>query len=160
MSCTRFNYDNCRTSKRLQEATGPGRYLLNTPGFGENPLYIDDPQVRLTEWGGNLRGVNGGHPIDIDSELVGLNMKSSKSDCNKYNKSFKTEKKDYKSTTFNIDETRASHPAFLYRDLEQTRWETPLFNPQIDNNFHLINNQNSSLIFKDNYVPTIQNKYK
>ena len=64
MSCTRFNYDNCRTSKRLQESTGPGRYIINTPGYGENPLYMNEPQIRLTEWGGNLRGVPGGHPID------------------------------------------------------------------------------------------------
>ena len=89
-----------------------------------------------------------------------INKKITKNDCTEYNPSFKTEKKNYKTATFNIDETRASHPAFLYRDLEQTRWEQPLFNPQSSIDFTFEHNLNSSLIFKDNYVPNAQNKYK
>ena len=72
MAFTRFNYDNCRTQKKLQEATGPGRYMLNVPGNGCKPCFIDDPQIRLQEWGANLRKVPGGHPIDIDSDLLGI----------------------------------------------------------------------------------------
>jgi len=155
MSCTRFNYDNCRTSKKLQESTGPGRYLLNTPGFGENPYYIDEPQVRIQHFGGNLRGVYNGHPIDIDSELIGLNKELSKNDCNEYNNNFKTEEKYYKTASFNIDETRASHPAFLYRDLEQKNWKYPLFNPQSSSQLNFQHNLNSTLIFRDNYVQKI-----
>ena len=33
MAFTRFNYDSCRTAKRLEESTGPGRYILNKPGW-------------------------------------------------------------------------------------------------------------------------------
>ena len=32
MSFTRFHDDNCRIEKQLQELTGTGRYMLNTPG--------------------------------------------------------------------------------------------------------------------------------
>ena len=37
MANTRFNYDPCRTVKKLQEATDIGRYMLNTPGNGLRP---------------------------------------------------------------------------------------------------------------------------
>ena len=43
MAFTRFNYDDARTKKKLQEATGSGRYILNVPGNGSNPTYFDDP---------------------------------------------------------------------------------------------------------------------
>ena len=29
--------------------------------------------MRLQHWGGNLRSVPGGHPIDINSDLIGIN---------------------------------------------------------------------------------------
>ena len=29
MAFTRFNYDECRTKKKLQQQTGAGRYILN-----------------------------------------------------------------------------------------------------------------------------------
>lgn len=156
MACTRFNYDDARTSKKLQESTGPGRYLLDTPGFGENPYYFEEAQTRLQSWGGNLRSMpNGNHPIDIDSELVGLNMKSSKSDCYKYNSNFKTQENTYTTSSFNIDETRASHPAFLYRDLEQTRWEHPLVNPQKNLEIPFDSYLNSTHVYNKDYIPKI-----
>ena len=31
MAFCRYNYDECRTKKKLQESTGPGRYILNVP---------------------------------------------------------------------------------------------------------------------------------
>jgi hypothetical protein len=34
MAFTRYNYDECRTKKLLQESTDPGRYVLDTPGLG------------------------------------------------------------------------------------------------------------------------------
>ena len=42
MAFTRFNYDECRTKKKLQEATGPGRYALNVPGTGSPPCFFND----------------------------------------------------------------------------------------------------------------------
>ena len=37
MAFTRFNYDDCRTKKQLQQQTDPGRWILNVPGNGANP---------------------------------------------------------------------------------------------------------------------------
>ena len=82
MSFTRFNYDPCRTKKLLEESTGPGRYMLNKPGWGNKPCFFSDPQIRMQEWGTNLRRVPGGAPIDINSDLLGITRPLSK-DCSK-----------------------------------------------------------------------------
>lgn len=52
MAFTRFNYDPCRTMKRLEESTGPGRYILNKPGWSNKPCFFADPQIRMENWGG------------------------------------------------------------------------------------------------------------
>ena len=57
MAFTRYNYDDCRTKKKLQESTGPGRYRLNVPGNGSKPCFFNDPQIRLQKWGANLENV-------------------------------------------------------------------------------------------------------
>ena len=90
MAFTRFNYDDCRTKKKLQESTGPGRYSLNMPGNGPTPCFFndpqirmqkwganlkDDPQIRMQKWGANLKSVVNGAPIDIDSDLTGRTRK-------------------------------------------------------------------------------------
>ena len=71
MSFTRFHYDVERTKKNLQQATGPSRYILNTPGPGNKVGFMNDPFIRLQKWGGNLRKNDNG-PIEIDSYLLGL----------------------------------------------------------------------------------------
>ena len=71
MAFCRFNYDKARTIKKLQESTGPGRYILDVPGWGDTPCFYDDPQIRLQKWGANLESVINGAPIDIDSDLSG-----------------------------------------------------------------------------------------
>ena len=78
MAFTRFNYDECRTKKKLQQQTGPSRYILNVPGNGSKPCFMDDPQVRLQKWGANLKSVVNGGPIDIDSDLTGRTRKLTK----------------------------------------------------------------------------------
>ena len=70
MAFTRFNYDDCRTKKKLQQQTGPSRYILNVPGMAPNhALWMI--QIDLQKWGANLKSVVNGGPIDIDSDLTG-----------------------------------------------------------------------------------------
>ena len=38
----RFHDDPCRIKKQLQESTGPGRYMLNVPGNGPKPCFMED----------------------------------------------------------------------------------------------------------------------
>ena len=47
MAFTRFHDDPCRIEKQLQETTGIGRYMLNVPGNGDKPMFMDDPFIRM-----------------------------------------------------------------------------------------------------------------
>mgnify|MGYP003660190978 CR=1 FL=1 len=157
MANTRFNYDECRTSKILQESTGPGRYLLNTPGPGCNPCFIEDPHIRLQGIGPNLRSVHNGHPVDIDSDLMGLTRPLSK-DCLKYDENaVHSTQNNYKDCSIGYtDETRATHPPWMYRDLEQTRWYPLLSDPQQKSMIPINDYKNSTLIAKDNFKPQVR----
>ena len=42
MAFTRFHDDPCRIKKQLQESSGPGRYMMNKPGWGDSPCFMDD----------------------------------------------------------------------------------------------------------------------
>jgi hypothetical protein len=159
MSFTRFNYDECRTKKLLEESTGPGRYMLNKPGWGDKPCFFSDPQIRMQEWGANLRNVPLGAPIDIDGDLKGLTRHLSK---NCASKKFPTAgvvqstKKDFKICNKELtSQSRVTHPAFLYRDLEQSN-RYPLFlDPQEHCCIPFHNNLNTRLLERDSFVPKI-----
>ena len=156
MSFTRYNYDDCRIIKQLQESTGPGKYILNTPGHGSHPYFIDDPSIRVQKWGANNRHVIGGNLIDIDNDLRNsgqilrkYDTCEKKSNLKSYKKSYPTYKKSF------TEQTRTTHPAFEYRDLEQNH-RYPLFlNPQENTCMHFHNNLNTRLLERDNYKPKI-----
>ena len=159
MAFTRFNYDECRTKKKLQEATGPGRYALNMPGTGPTPCFFNDPQIRMQKWGANLENVINGAPIDIDSDLTGRTRQLTKYCANKQFP-FKgipvTQKVEYPICGDALtDESRATHPAWQYRALPQNR-EYPLFlNPQENVCMQFHNNLNTRLLERDNFIPKI-----
>lgn len=159
MAFTRFNYDDCRTKKRLQESTGPGRYALNMPGTGTNPCFFNDPQIRMQKWGANLDSVINGAPIDIDSDLKGVTRKLTKY-CQK--KEFPnagvpvTQKVDYPICGDALtDESRVTHPAWQYRAIKQHREDPLFFNPQENVCMRFHNNLNTRLLERDNFVPKI-----
>ena len=158
MAFTRFNYDACRTKKLLQEATGPGRWVLNKPGNGDKPCFFEDPHIRMQQWGGNLLIPSSGVPVDIASDLDGRTRRYQKF-CtpSKYpNKGVVTgHKQSYPTCKSFTDETRASHPAWMYRDLEQTRWEYPLLNPQENTCMPFHNNLSTRILEKDYFTPRV-----
>lgn len=159
MAFCRFNYDPCRTKKLLEESTGPGRYMLNRPGWGNKPCFFSDPQMRMQEWGANLRRVPGGAPIDINSDLLGITRPLTKN-CTDKNFPFAgvvfSAKKEYPTCNKEVtSQSRATHPAFLYRDLEQSN-RYPLFlDPQENVCMPFQNNLNTQLLERDNFVPKI-----
>ena len=159
MAFTRFNYDDSRTKKKLQESTGPGRYTLNMPGNGTSPCFFNDPQIRMQKWGANLEHVVNGAPIDIDSDLKGVTRKLTKySQKSQFPNSGVpiTQKVEYPICGDALtDESRATHPAWKYRALPQNR-EYPLFlNPQENVCMRFHNNLNTRLLERDNFVPKI-----
>lgn len=157
MASTRYNYDKCRTQKKLQESSGPGRYMLDTPGQGLYLPFVNDPQIRLQCWGANLMSVRNGHPIDIDSDLIGLNngiskFQTSEKFPNNNNVNSKVVSHDYgvKKLPY-TDETRSTHPSWMYRDLEQSRRYPLILNPQEHVCIPFHNNLSSRILERDNY---------
>jgi len=110
MAFTRFHDDPCRINKQLQESTGLGRYMLNVPGNGSKPLYMDDPYIRMQKWGGNLMT----NTVNLESDLFGLTRNTNHDDItkNEYRlNAVKSEKQEYHSRAF--DRSIARHAPCL-----------------------------------------------
>ena len=153
MAFTRFKYDDCRTKKSLQQATDPGRWILNVPGNGANPCYMEDPQIIIQKWGGNLRT----NTVNLESELRGVNRQLGR-DC--------LGKDDYRTyevgssaiqypncSNLFTEQSRATNPAWWYRDLEQNNFEYPPLNPQANVCLPFQNNLSTRILEKDYYTP-------
>ena len=155
MSFTRFHDDPTRIKYALQISTYSGRYALDTPGPGVNLPYIEDPHVRIQQWGAN-RMTN---DINLENDLRGLSRRLNRDDvdannyktyaANGYKKSYPIQKDTL------VDESRATHPAWCYRDLEQSRWETPFLNPQANVEKGFQSNIQTRILEKDNFTPVI-----
>jgi hypothetical protein len=153
MANTRFYYDPCRTKKSLQQATGPGRYILDVPGNGSDPCYIEDPQIIIQKWGANLRT----NTINLESELLGVNRKASR-DClgKDLYTNYNVPSRAISYPTCNnlyTEQSRAIMPAWTARDLEQVDWYTLPLNPQENTCFPFENNLNTRILEKDYHVP-------
>jgi hypothetical protein len=153
MANTRFKYDDARTMKSLQQSTDPGKWILNVPGNGSNPCYMEDPQIIIQKWGGNLRT----NTINLESELRGVNRHISR-DClgkdNYQNYNVKSEAIQY-PTCNNLftDQSRATNPAWWYRDLEQVDWYSLPLNPQVNTCLPFQNNLSTRILEKDYFTP-------
>jgi hypothetical protein len=131
MAFTRFHDDPARIRKQLQESTYLGRYQLNRPGPGAQMPFLEDPNIRLQYWGANLQN----NTVDLESEFRNLNRPLNRD---------LMDKNDYKSVQITsnppltgystmqpfVEESRATHPAWTYKDKEQSKWELPLLDPQ------------------------------
>jgi len=153
MACTRFFYDDCRTKKQLQQSTDPGRWILNVPGNGANPCYIEDPQIIIQKWGANLRT----NTINLESELKGVNKPLSRDCLGKDNyKSYNVQNQAIEYPVCNntfTEESRATNPAWWYRDLEQVDWGYPPINPQINTCLPFQNNLSTRILVRDDFTP-------
>ena len=58
--------------------------------------------------------------------------------------------------SFITNQSRATHPAWEYRGLEQNHLYPLLRDPQENTCMHFHNNLNTRLLERDNFVPTIQ----
>jgi hypothetical protein len=152
---TRFNYDDARTKKALEQSTYTGRYMLNTPGQGVNLPFQEDAQVRMQAWGANLSN----DAINVESDLRGLTRRLNRDnlEMNRYDgpSAAQYSPMSFPSADPFVNESRATHPAFLYRTVEMNRWEMPIHNPQsnLEKGFH--DNIQTRMLEKDNYVPKV-----
>jgi hypothetical protein len=153
MAFTRFKYDEGRTKKELQQSTDSGRWVLNVPGNGDTPCYMEDPHIIPQKWGANLRT----NTINLESNLLGVNRNLGR-DC-----LGKNEYQQYNVTSQSIkyptckqlttDQSRATNPAWWYRDLEQSNWKYPQLNPQANTSIPFQHNLSSRILEKDYYTP-------
>jgi hypothetical protein len=153
MSFTRFHDDEVRIQQQLFESTHTGRYQLDVPGPGSNLPFVEDPSLRLQKWGANLQT----NAVNVESDLLGMTKRLGRDPLeNEYTKVAPfTEKQSYPTNNPFIEESRASHPAWTYRDLEHPRWEHPWINPQanLEKPFHdLIQTR---ILEKDYYRPRV-----
>jgi hypothetical protein len=153
MANTRFKYDDCRTKKALQQSTDPGRWILNVPGNGANPCYMEDPQIIIQKWGANLRT----NTINLESDLRGVNRILSR-DClgkdNYQNYNVQNQAIQYPTcVNLTTEQSRTTNPAWWYRDLEQTDWGYPPLNPQVNVCLPFQNNLSTRILEKDYFTP-------
>jgi hypothetical protein len=155
MAETRFNSDPCRISKKLQQMTDQGRYVINMPGNGENPAYMADPQIIIQKWGANLRT----NSINLESELLGVNRPLNK-DClgkDEYQRfDFKSRAIQYPvCSSLTTEQSRTIMPAWTARDLEQVDWYYPPLNPQENTCMPFQNNLSTRLLERDYFVAKV-----
>jgi hypothetical protein len=136
MAFTRFHDDPYRIRAQAQDSSFQGRYNLDVPGPGINLPFFEDPQLRIQKWGANLQT----NTIGLENDLFGLTKKLN---CDTMSSNYKnvavpTSKLSYPVANPTVEESRATNPAWMYRDLEHPRWETPWINPQanFEKKFH------------------------
>jgi hypothetical protein len=153
MAFTRFKYDDCRTKKQLQQSTDPGRWILNVPGNGSKPCYVEDPQIIIQKWGANLRT----NTVNLESELLGINKPISRDCLGKDNYvNFKVDSREVEYPSCNnlyTEQSRAITPAWMVRDEERNLWGFPVFNPQQNVCFSFQNNLSTRILEKDYITP-------
>jgi len=152
MAETRFSSDPCRISKKLQQMTDQGRYIMNMPGNGEHPAYMADPQIIIQKWGGNLRT----NSTNLESELFGVNRPLNR-DClgkDEYQRfDFKSQAIQYPvNSNLTTEQSRTIMPAWTARDHEQVDWYYPPLNPQENTCMSFQNNLNTRILEKDYFV--------
>jgi len=156
MSSTRFHYDNARIKEQNTKQTYVGRYQLDVPGQGSKMPFLEDPQFRLQQHGANLTT----NKTDLESDFRGLtrNLNRDLLNENNYEKNaINTMPLSYGNAQSYTQESRVSHPAWIYKDLEQSRWEIPIINPQLLANLEkpFDSNLSSRITEKDSHKPII-----
>ena len=155
MSFTRFHDDPCRIKKQLQESTDQGRYMLNVPGNGDKPCFMNDPFIRMQQWGANLMT----NPIDLESDLKGMsrNLNRDCSSDNYKNTKVNSNEVSYPTCNEHTEQSRTTHPAWMSRDLEQVNWAILPLNPQENVCMNFQNNLSTRILEKDYFIPCAPN---
>jgi hypothetical protein len=147
MAFTRYHDDPYRIKAQAQDSSFSGRYNLDVPGPGINLPFFEDPQLRLQKWGANLQT----NTIGLENDLFGLTKKLN---CDSLGNNYKnvavpTSKMSYPVANPTVEESRATNPAWMYRDLEHPRWETPWINPQANFEKRFHDNIQTRILEKD-----------
>ena len=157
MSFNRLSYDACSYLYDLNESTKPGEYMLNKPKGTDGGCFFPDPTIRLNNNGNSICENN---TIDVDSELLGLNVKATKCPS----KQFNPDKTPFCKTThvkdcdfLSSEDTRLSNPPCTLRGTGWNRWEWLCEDPQKKSIIPFEIGINNRIVVKDNHracIPT------
>jgi hypothetical protein len=160
MAETRFNSDRCRLEKKMQQMTDPGRYIMNVPGLGEYPSFVEDPQILPQKWGANLYT----DAVQLESSLWGINRNLSK-DCLGKDEYQKFSVPSAKPLSYPVnhslftEQSRAIMPPWTVFDQPQNRYDFLPLNPQENVCRTFENNLSTRILEKDIYVQKIDCRY-
>ncbi len=136
MSFTRFHDDTPRIEHSVQASRDVGNYYLYTPGQGTDLPFMEDPQMRIQQWGANLMS----DTTNLESDLRGISRKLTRDPNATYQSTAISQPTPMSFPVSNqhVLESRASHPAWMYKSQDHTRWEVPLLNPiaNLEKGFH------------------------
>jgi len=152
MAFTRFHDDEARIMIQLQQQTDQERWYLDTPGNGQKPCFMLDPQIIPQKWGANLWT----HSTDIQSSLLGIDRRLNR-DCldkNIYKRqTVYASPIDYPTcdTFLTTEQSRAIMPAWTARDLQQNHAYILPKNPQANTEMPFQNYTSTRILEKDNF---------
>jgi hypothetical protein len=129
MATTRKRNDPYEQKIYVNSSAEVGKYYLNVPGPGINLPFFEDPHIRIQKWGANMMT----NTIGVENDLLGKTrpINSGFLDTTTYQETAAiTKTVQYPVMQSYVEQSRASHPAWMYRDLEQTNWSFPILNPQ------------------------------
>jgi len=151
MAFTRFHDDPCRIVKKNQQISDQANWILNVPGNGDKPCYMMDPQIIPQKWAGNLWT----NSIDVQSSLLGIDRQLTRDCLGVYENSLqkvKTRPIEYPvCDQLTTEQSRATNPAFLYKDLEQVDWYYLPMDPQENVFMPFHNNISTRVLEKDHF---------
>lgn len=155
MSFSSLPYDSCTYLHDLKESVKMGKYQLETPLQNDNACFYPNPSIRMNSSGVSLCKDN---LIEVDSELLGLNVKQTKCPSKKFTPS----KEPFcnlvhmKECSFlSTEDTKMSNPPCTLRGTGWNRWEWLCENPQDRSIIPFETDINNRLIVKDNHRPCI-----
>ena len=152
MSFTRLPYDTCSYVYDINQSMKVGEYTLNTPISNDNVFYAN-PSVPLNKFGASLCESN---VIDVDSELMGLNVKSTNCPSKQYKpKPFCRMRHMKEGDVIASEETRMSNPPCTLRGTGWNRWEWLCTDPQDKAIVPFETNINNRIVVKDNHRPCV-----
>lgn len=154
MSFSRLGYDSCAYKHRLVESIGAGEYMLDNNNVC-SPCFVPSPTINVQRFGASICDKN---LIDVDSELLGLNIRQSKCPSKKYlptDKKFCNPHELKECNDLDAESTRLSNPPCTLRSTGWNRWEHLCQNPQ-DNVITPFDwNVSNRIVVKDNWRPLV-----
>ena len=126
MAFTRFHDDPARIKKSLEESAAPLDYYMNVPGPGVDLPFQNDVNVRMQLWGANMYT----DTVNLESNLRGMDRLVNRRDAQQYKNLEQAKPQSFPSAQPFVEESRTTHPAYLYKDLPHDNWSYPQLNPQ------------------------------